>query len=111
MCLPPLKQLDDYEEVFLCNTEFGSSYGPDAIEGALLQTLRAKGIEAAVDGSKYKYKFTVHIEDTTGEFDLDVKIRILKKDEQINVVEIKRAEGNHLKFIDFYKDLKSEGMK
>jgi len=76
-----------------------------------LQTLRDNGIEATVNENNYKCKFTVHIEDTTGKFDLDVKIRILKKDEQTNVVEIKRTSGNNLKFIEYYQKLKSEDLK
>jgi len=75
------------------------------IEEAILKYLRnlPTPIEPKkISSDKYKISFDMLIEDTTGKYELEFKIRILKVDEKSVCVEFSRADGNKQKFIEKY---------
>ena len=107
--MKPQKNLDSYEQVFMNSTEFFSTYNPDMIEDALNDYLRnQQQPEAKNHQEKYKSKFIIKEKDEEGaEIDTHFIMRILKVNDQKVCVEFQKGEGDQVRFMEKFNEIKN----
>lgn len=59
-----------------------------------------------INADQYKIKFEVEINDQTGQFNIDMKVRLLQVDEKTVCVEFSRMQGDRHKFNEKYQEFK-----
>lgn len=108
----PLKQMDQFDDLFAHNTQFFSSYNPDMIEEALLNSLRQEKVEPLVAKNKYKTKFTLYGKDELDpavEDNVEMCIRILRvPDQSLSCIEFTKLSGRQTTFLRHAEHIKSK---
>ena len=93
--------IDDYERLYEFNTEFYSSYDAQIIEEKFAIYLRNKEMNFEFTPNKYKLKFNDYLDDAQKQ--VEICMKILKVNDEINCVEFKMVKGIKEDFKKLYQ--------
>ena len=88
-----------------------STFNPDVIEDTVVQHLKDCGIQYTSKEDKYKIKFTIENTDKHGNQSVvGMCLRILKVDDNKNVIEFTKTSGNESIYLNLYKELREASL-
>jgi hypothetical protein len=93
--------MDDYERLYQFNTEFYTSYDAKIIEEKFVNYLRRKEMSYAFTPTKYKLKFNDFLDDPQKQ--VEICMKILKVNDEINCIEFKMVKGIKEDFKKLYQ--------
>ena len=96
-----LLDFKEYDDTLPSNTTFFTTSDATPIFRDLLEYLRRKNIKAQIDSDYWKLTFT--IPDAASA--IDVKVKLLRVDDNKLAVEFTRKKGDQLKFFEHYKKM------
>lgn len=110
------KVIDEYDLTCKKHTEFFSSYDPEYLQAALIESLNlAEVIKPVISANKYKLKFSISKilpgEKTDLLTEAVICIRLLKVCDSKICVEFQKVKGDQALFIETFQEMRDKSLK